>query len=543
MAPIYGGLLLINDTIKISSTENTIIENFSIGCPLKYRTNLRFAIAYDEDFEKLPDEPILDTGLEVTGYYGVTFVFPNGGIVLDIGQSYTFTVVFVFSDLIDSSPPRVVNATVTEYTFTADFPVYPSLAQDVSTCNVTVILPKNTQYVPNGFPFNATQKGERYYLNYTKNLLQNLTRISTRVSFITEDKDSFACFSVSKLNREITTDASGHISVSELLFLKSKTAFGIDNLKLQLPRDAGNVSAFDEQGKKLSTELLENETTTFEISRNLVENQLRSFTLVYNLLGENRLVQQDAQGYVMTLDLSENLRIMPNTFNMKIVLPEGAVIQSFPLQTFNIHRGVFQNTLSLSRSNITWLQNEQWSFNYSFTIFWGSFRPTLWAIAFVIFGSIIAFAWQRPKPPTPVSVVLVPRKTLNEFIENYEEKKKIISELELTKRKARKGKISRRRFKVRKTTLENRLSALSNTLTNLRQRIMSGGAKYTDIMRKLEVIETELDNIKADIRRIEVRFKGGEISAETYRRLLENDLRRREKARITIDGLLLRLRE
>jgi hypothetical protein len=72
---------------------------------------------------------------------------------------------------------------------------------------------------------------------------------------------------------------------------------------------------------------------------------------------------------------------------------------------------------------------------------------------------------------------------------------------------------------------------------------MSGGAKYADTMRQFEVAETELDNIKADIRRIEIRFKRGEISAQTYRRLLEEDLRRREKAITTIDGLLLRLRE
>ena len=246
---------------------------------------------------------------------------------------------------------------------------------------------------------------------------------------------------------------------------------------------------------------------------------------------------------MLTLDLSERLRMIPNAFTFKILFPEGAAIQSFPQQTFSIQRDVFQETLFLSLSNITWLQNEQWSFTYSYTSFWASFRPTLWATVLVIIGSVIAFAWQRPKPPSPVSIVLVPRKILNEFVETYEGKKKIFSELELIKRKARKGKISRRRYKVRKTTLENRLSTYSKKLVDLRQKIMSGGAKYADIMRQLEIAETELDNIEADIRRIEVRFKRGEISAQTYRRLLENDLQRREKARITIDGLILRLRE
>ncbi|MCK4223215.1 hypothetical protein KAX01_02870, partial [Candidatus Bathyarchaeota archaeon] len=74
-------------------------------------------------------------------------------------------------------------------------------------------------------------------------------------------------------------------------------------------------------------------------------------------------------------------------------------------------------------------------------------------------------------------------------------------------------------------------------------RVISGGAKYADTMRQLEVAEVELENIEADIKRIEVRFKRGGISAQTYRRLLEDDLRRQERARTTIDGVLLRLRE
>ena len=535
--PIYGGYLLINDTVKISPvTENATVENFSIGFPLEYRANLHYSMAYNAtNFDDRLDVT-LNTGLGVIGYYGVTIAFPNK--VRDLlynGQPYTFTIVFAFSNLIDSST-KVVNAT-TKYVFTANFPVYPSLAQNASTCNVNVVLPKNTEYEPNDFPFNSTEDDERYYLNYTRTPLPELTRMSTKVSFTSENKDSFACFSVKKLSQEITIDTNGHISSSELLLIKSETAFTVDSITLQLPSDASNVAAFDELGKKIDFNEEEK-----RVSLNLVENQSRSLKLTYNLSGD-RLVQQDSQSYMLTLDLSENLQMMPSIFTLKIISPEGAVIQSFPQQTFSIHKDVFQETLSLSFSNITWMQNDQLSFTYSYPIFWASFRPTLWTTALVVIGSIVALAWRRPRAPVPISIILVPRKTLNDFIETYEEKKKVLSGLEQAKQKARKGKISRRRYKVRKTTLENRLSSLSRRLTGLQQKIVSGGAKYADIMRRLEVAETELDNIEADIRRIEVRFKRGEISAQTYRRLIEDDLRRREKARITIDGLLLRLKE
>lgn len=547
VTPIYGGLLLINDTIEISSTtENATIESFSIGFPNdnndKYRKNLRFSMAHEaENFnERL--SVILDTGLGVTGYYGVTVVFPSEvRNLLYSGRSYTFSVIFVFSDLIESTT-KLINGT-TEYVSTADFPVYPSLTQNASTCNVTVVLPENANYTENDFPFDATKKGEVYFLNYTKINLPKFTRVSTKVSFVSENKNDFVCISVSQLNREITIDTSSSISISEQFLLKSKTIFTVDSIKIRLLENASNVLAFDEQGKELNIKLQENETDTYEISLNLVEDQSRSFRLIYNLQRENYVVQQDSQSYKLTLNLSKSMRIMPIAFNLKIVFPEGAAVQSFPQETFDIHRDVFRDVLSLSLFNTTWLQNEQWSLAYSYTVFWTSFRPTLWTTVLVIIGSIIVFAWQRPKAPVLVSVVLVPRKTLNAFVEIYEEKKKTLSELEQMKMKVRKGKISRRRYKVRKTTLENRISALSRRLMDLQQKIMGGGAKYAGIMRQLEVAETELDNIREDIKRIEVRFKRGEISASTYRRLLESDLGRQEKARRTVDGLLLRLRE
>jgi hypothetical protein len=320
----------------------------------------------------------------------------------------------------------------------------------------------------------------------------------------------------------------------------------VSKIRLLLPEDvvASSVAAFDEIGKKLTVGAVANRTATFEVTMNLVTNQRRSLKLTYDLSNENHLVSLDSQSFNLNLSLYENLKAVPITFTLKIMFPEGATVQSFPQQTLNIQRDTFQETLSLSISNATWLQREQLNIEYRYTVLWEAFRPTLWATTIVIIGSLIALVLQRPKAPvTIVSTILVPRKTLNDFVEGYEEKKKALAELEQIKQKALKGKISRREYKVRKTTLESRLSANSKRLAELRQRIYSGGAKYADIMRQLEVAETELDNIDADIRRIEIRFKSGEISALTYRQLLEEDLRRKEKSKTTINGAILRLRE
>jgi hypothetical protein len=544
VVPLYGGLLLINDTVRITPTfENTTIEDFRIGFPLEYKGNLYHSMAYETENTNERLDVVSNTGLGTVGYYGVTVNFPSR--VRDLlydGQSYTFTVVFVFSGTITSST-GTVNET-TQYVFTATFPAFPSLVQNATTCNVTVALPKNMTYYTADLPFNVTQVQEGYYLNYTKSNLQALTRTSTEVKFSFEIKNAFACFSTDKLNREISIDADGGIFISDTFLLESQTAFTVDKIRMLVPDDAENVAAYDEIGGTLDTSLFQNETNVYAVSLDLVTTQFRSFKLTYYLLKGGHLTPSEGNSFLLNLSLSENLKLVAKTFTLKIVFPEGATIQSFPSQTFDIQKDAFQETLSLYLSNVTWLQNEQWSVTYSHTGFWEAFRPTLWATAIVIIGSVVAFILQRPKAPvSAVSTIMVPRKILNDFVETYEEKKKVQSELGQIKRKAVKGNVSRREYKVRKTTLENQLSSLSRRLVDARQKIASGGAKYADTMRQLEVAETELDSIEADTKRIEVRFKSGEISALTYRQLLEEDLKRKDRAKTTIDGVLLRLRE
>jgi len=52
-----------------------------------------------------------------------------------------------------------------------------------------------------------------------------------------------------------------------------------------------------------------------------------------------------------------------------------------------------------------------------------------------------------------------------------------------------------------------------------------------------------LEGVETDIRRVEARYRHGEISKGAYGRLLQEYHRRRERAKTAIDEVLLRLRE
>jgi hypothetical protein len=71
----------------------------------------------------------------------------------------------------------------------------------------------------------------------------------------------------------------------------------------------------------------------------------------------------------------------------------------------------------------------------------------------------------------------------------------------------------------------------------------AAGGQYVQLMRQLEIAETEINEVEANIKSIEARHSRGELSLEAYRKLLTDYQHRKERADTTIKGILLRLRE
>jgi hypothetical protein len=233
-----------------------------------------------------------------------------------------------------------------------------------------------------------------------------------------------------------------------------------------------------------------------------------------------------------------------------ITLPEGANFAQLPTLQENLlpkmsnsfQRNALQETLTYNFYNVTSFHNLDFNLSYGYLIFWAAFRPTLWIGSIIAVACAVVLLWRLPKPPA-VSITTVPSKDLRSFVEAYEKKTSILSDLMLMEEQLQKDKIPRRKYKVRRETLEGRLSLLSRDLTALKEKLRRSGVKYANIIGQIEVNETELDGLEADIKRVEARYRRGEISKGAYLRLLEEYNRRRERARVTIDGVLLRLRE
>jgi len=538
-----GGSIVINDTISLFTNLGENVEplrNFSMGFPFEYRSNLDYCFAYDaSNLERLNVE--LDAGLERIGFYGIRVSFPASVNVSD-GKSYNFTVTFVFSNLIVPSTETAFNIT--------RFPMYPSLTKNASVCAVRVVLPPRATYLNSSHLFNVTLKDDRQILSHTKSSLESFAKEPAWLTF--DSQGAFLLIDNGEIRREIALNEMGRVRVSDSYRITNKAGSTLSSIKVGLPKGAYDVSAHDATGglqvdpEPKGATSYTNATVTFRTTLWTYESV--EFTVSYLLPWEGYVNQHGWQDFNLTLVLFERLDWIIRKLSVSITLPDGAEFESYSVSPdieedvhVNVQEGAFRETITFTLYNVTLFHDLSFSSTYKHLVFWASLRPTLVVGAIVIALCGVVVLWRAPRPPTPV--IPVPTDVLKGFVDAYEERERILLELENMEKQVRKGRIPRRTYKLRRITLEGRLSTLSRNLTDFRESMRKAGPGYANIMRGIEVAETELEGLEEDIRRITALRRSGELSSEAYRIRLEDDHRRWERAKTTLRGYLLRLRE
>jgi hypothetical protein len=524
---MYNGYIFINDTIRITGQAS---NGFLIGFPYEYGSRILRCVAYNETetFQVSLNVPLENR----VGFYGVKIIFPQT-------TPQVFTVGFVLSnDLL-----YVLEA---DY-YLLDFPAYPSLTKTATNCSVVIDLPKDAKDV-----IVAKDDGTVNASSYLKQNLPAFTYSPATVTF-SLIADEIQIFDVTELRREVRISGIGEIEGLESYDITSKAPTAISSIEIILPPNASNPTAQDQVGRELPGSGWADKTTNhYRVSFTLPLESYKStkFTVKYYLPSKVYITQEGSDNLKITFPLFQHLSYYIEQLSVTFVLPEGAKVtheNASVRGSNNLMRGVFQEAVTINGQRVFSLDSFDVEIAYEYNLLWLSFRPALWIWALATVGCAIVVIWKRPKAPVPVSVPTVAMRLRVEHIESfadaYEEKKKVLLEIRSLETRVGKGKIPRRRYKVRRKTLETRLDALYRSLAELKEKMRAAGGRYANFMRQLEVAETEIAEVEANIESIKARHRRGELSLGAYRKLLTDYERRREKAETTIDGVLIRLRE
>jgi hypothetical protein len=470
-------------------------------------------------------------------------------VTLDAQDTHSFTVVFVFSGLIDPRPPEADS-----YSWNLTFPLYPSLVQTFPICDVTVILPPNvgnftdsdSNLAEKAVNVTTTTIDSRQTREFSTRPLESFARESVWLRFYQEspsETDMFLMVDADEVRRDITIDEWGGIFVSDFYHITNRGELNFTGLKLRLPQQAVDISWRDAKGEEQAP-WLEGNATTSHINATidfgtLEKDEAAKFTVTYGLPWKEYIAQNSWRSFTLALDLfeCEYFDWILNELVVTVNLPNDAEYQSSSVPPQSM-----KGSITFARDDVTPFHDLGFHMTYDYVVFSASFYPTLWMGLLVTVIGALALLWRAPKP-TPVAVAPVSPEAVRSFVGTYERKIDALRELETLEEQVRRRKISRRRYKVRKKALEGRLSVFAKDLTDVKEKLREAGSRYASLTRQIEVAETALEETEAAIRRIKARYRRREISKGTYSKLLEEYTSRKERAETTIDGVLLRLRE
>jgi len=343
-----------------------------------------------------------------------------------------------------------------------------------------------------------------------------------------------------EIERKITLDQEGSIYLANTYRI-TNLGLSTNIIEIGIPEDAYDFTVRDEMGS-LTVET-ENGLLKVNLRAVLDQNATGSLYVFYFLPWENYVNEKNGTDYSTQFTFYEHFNTTITKLKVFVVLPNGAQFKSTsPIVPQNTEKTGIQQTIIFELSEVTPSQDLNFEVNYKYLTFWASFYPTIWVGILAFAGSAVIFFWKMPKP-SATPIIPVQPKALRSFVETYEEKTRIRSELESLNERLKKGKIPRRRYKVRKKMLDGRMSTLSKNISSLSEQIRSAGSKYPKMIKQLEVAETKLQTAEKDLERLELRYKNSEISKSEYAKLLEDYQTKIEDAEMTIDGVLLRLRE
>ena len=522
---LSNGYVLMNDTIATSASPS---GSFLIGFPYKYGLQMLRCVAYKASDRSSILPVTLNVPLENRlGFYGVRLDLPEG-------SPQVFTIESVLSNSLVTQDST--NGTV----FTLDFPAYPALTKPAALCNALISPPSGAEYI----------KGTVSAFNYTTNDLAAFSYDTSTLTFGL-GQNKIQLFEIRKLDRKISIGALGDLDVSDSYFITNNAQSDAVSVDVILPPNSTVPTARDQFGRSTQISLIDSPPLRYRVNLTLPAGPGKSsqLTVIYSL---DKNVYSKAQGeanrFAYEIPQFKDMTYYVDEVSIGVNLPEGARLSSSPAAGFyGVDKGMFVDSATIQKQNLVSLDGFPLEITYEYNPLWTALRPTLWAWSIALVGCTVFFISKRPKAPAlialPSGVARLRPENLKTFVDSYEEKMKILSEIGALETRVQKGRIPRRRYKVQKKTLEMRLATLSRDMSELKDGMRASGGHYSDLMRQLEVAETEINDAEANIRNIEARQNRGEVTLELYRNRVEEYGRRKEKAETTINGILLRLRE
>ncbi|MEM2142587.1 MAG: hypothetical protein QXQ81_04960, partial [Candidatus Thorarchaeota archaeon] len=150
-----------------------------------------------------------------------------------------------------------------------------------------------------------------------------------------------------------------------------------------------------------------------------------------------------------------------------------------------------------------------------------------------------------PVEPTVSSAkqALAPPDVIKSFTDAYSKRTALELEYEKLQTDQSRGKVTRKEFMIRERDLKAQLDETTEKITKLKEKLMSYGARYRDIVGQLELQDEKVAGAKAGLKQLAQRRKTQRMSHAAYEKTRQDYLKTIKQAVATTDRILLSLLE
>ncbi|MFX0075255.1 MAG: hypothetical protein ACFE96_07425, partial [Candidatus Hermodarchaeota archaeon] len=137
----------------------------------------------------------------------------------------------------------------------------------------------------------------------------------------------------------------------------------------------------------------------------------------------------------------------------------------------------------------------------------------------------------------------IPTSEIREFCSLYEEKNALILEIRKAEEETKRKKIAKKTYKNLLSKNTAKIEQIKDEIIPFKKILMETSDTYSNVIKKLDVLDAERISVNDSINLLESRYKRGKLpSKAAYQKLSDDFFNRRKKIDRTIDKYIQQLR-
>ncbi len=518
-------LVTVDDKFSLKNNGTEPVSSLRAGFPREFADLLKDVSAKDSEGVSLKIDPDVDPSSPI---YWLRLTFSKD---VEPDEEYKFSSKMLFSGLVSFQDPG----------FAFKFAPHPTLQSRAEFSNVTIVLPADAQVTvpPNSTFIPQKFEGKPIVFNSSRPL-EPLTNTILSFNYTSTTQRMIRC---EWAERQITFDSFGGISVADTYHVKN-LANDAYSIRVVMPQNSTQVMLYDLLGpvwKEATAQA--NETTVSPRYGKIKKGDVFTFTLRYQIEQKKYLKQIEWWGlYNFTMDLAPHSEWMVERFNVIIRFQTGASIEWSSLEpNTKFEQSAFRTAMVYNLTDLLPEDNASITVRYRYQSFWAAYEPLQWIFALEIVVVSLAVTFRLRRQPAPT--VPIPVERIRAFVELYDEKTALKLEVERMDEELARGAITKHDYRRRRRDIDLRIDEINKALATVKAELRSIQARYDDMMRRVEKAEAEADAARVSEAQVRTQYRTGKITREVYDTLTTDLKKRIDKARETIDGIIITLRE